>query len=257
METTSLIEKIALLEKGMALLREECQRLRKVGDVQEIQNVMSMHEYYHVAGMHREEMEAIWAKKTPGIAMEEAFLNGRYVGLEAVEGYYVDFFALFFENARREVRGIFPQVGSETEGAAPFGLQIMHTLTTPVIEVAEDGQTAKGVWLSPGCITVPVGGKLQALWHWDRYAIDFAKEDGRWKIWHFWVGKEFSTPYEKSWVDSALDSTPGVQFDNIPGFPRPNSPSLATYGGYSPFKAPQFVPIPPVPYRTFSETFSY
>ena len=257
MESRSLEERIALLEKEMGLLKMENQTLLKVQDVHEIQNVMSMHEYYHGACMHEEEMNAIWAQKTPGIAFEEAVLSGRYAGLEAVRGYYVDFFNRFFKEELRRVREILPQLKDEPENERAFGLQILHTLTTPVIQVAGDRQTAKGVWLSPGHITAPVGGRLQAFWHWDRYAIDFAREGGAWKIWHLWVGKDFTTPYEKSWVETALDRSPALQLDTVPGFPKPNAPSLKSYDGYSPFKVAQFVPIPPVPYRTFSETFSY
>jgi hypothetical protein len=250
-------ERLALLERRLARLEEDNRSLQRVKDVQEIQNTFSMHEYYHMAGRHGEEMDAIWAQNTPGLAMEEAFLNGRYVGLEAVRGYYVDFFELFFQEGLKEVRRIFPELGSEPAEAMPPGVQILHTLTTPVIEVAEDRKTAKAVWLSPGYISAPAGGKLQAFWHWDRYAIDFAREDGRWKIWHFWVGKDFSTPYEKSWVEAALDPPPVVRLDTVPGFPKPNAPSQTSYGGYSPFEPARFVPVPPVPYRTFSKTFSY
>jgi hypothetical protein len=249
--------RIAQLEKEVAVLKEENCLLAKARDVQGIQNTMSLHEYYHAACMHGEEMDAIWVRKTPGIAFEEAFLKGRYEGYEAVRSYYVDFFARFFKNELRKVREIFPHLKDNPESERAFGVQILHTLTTPVIEVAEDRETAKGIWLSPGFVTAPVDGKLQAFWHWDRYAIDFAREDGKWKIWHLWVGKEFSTPYEKSWVDAALDPTPTIQLDAVPDFPKPNAPSLRPYDGYSPNAVAQLIPRPPEPYGTFKETFSY
>jgi len=231
--------------------------LSKVRDVHEIQNVMSLHEYYHAACMHEQEMDAIWAQRASGIAFEEALLNGRYVGLEAVRAYYVDFFKGFFREELAKVREIFPHLKDNPETERAFGVQILHTLTTPVIEVAGDRQTAKGIWLSPGHITAPVNGKLQAFWHWDRYAVDFTKEDGAWKIWHLWVGKDFSTPYERSWVETALDQAPAIRLDTVPGFPKPNAPSLRPYDGYDPFRVAQLVPSLPVPYETFSDTFSY
>jgi hypothetical protein len=249
-------ERLTRLESRIARLEEDNTRLQRVKDAQEIQNVFSLHEYYHQAGRHADEMDAIWAQKTPGLAMEEAVLNGRYVGLEAVRGYYVDFFERFFQQGLEEMRKIYPGVDTEPGSSMPFGVQLLHTLTTPIIEVAEDRETAKAVWISPGYVTAPSGGRLQAFWHWDRYAIDFAREEAGWKIWHFWVGKDFSTPYETSWVEAAFDPT-GIQLDSVPGFPKPNAPSQTHYSGYSPFRPARFVPVPPVPYRTFSETFSY
>lgn len=257
MGSKSVEDRVTLLEEALAILQHENRDLLKVKDTQEIQNVMSMHEYYHAACLHGEEMNAIWAQNTPGIAFEEALLNGRYVGLEAIRAYYVEFFERFFKAALHEVREIFPRLTKEPEDRLAFGVQILHTLTTPVIEVAGDRETAKAVWLSPGHVTAPVGGKLQAFWHWDRYAVDFVREAGAWKIWHMFVGKDFSTPYEKSWVETALDPAPGIRLDTAPDFPKPNAPSLIPYGGYSPFKVARFEPVPPVPYSTFSETFSY
>lgn len=256
MDGPGLEERITLLEQRLVQLEHENTALQRVKDAQEIQNVFSLHEYYHQAGRHAEEMDAIWAQATPGLAMEEAMLGGRYEGLEAVRAYYVDFFARFDAANLEAMREIYPEVESAPDSSMPFGVQLLHTLTTPVIEVAEDRATAKAVWISPGLVTAPVGGRLQAFWHWDRYAIDFAREDGKWKIWHFWVGKDFSTPYGRSWVDDFFES-PGLDLEKVPGFPSPNAPSVTTYRGYSPFEPARFVPVPPAPYRTFSETFSY
>ena len=105
-------------------------------------------------------------------------------------------------------------------------------------------------------ITFPAGGKLIPSWHWDRYAVDFAKEGGGWKIWHMWVGTDFSTPYETSWVDNFLSGAK-IDLRSVPGFPEPNAPSQLAYSGYSAFERAPYVPPTPVPYRTFSETFSY
>jgi hypothetical protein len=250
-------ERLSRLEARLAFLEAENHSLLRVKDAQEIQNVFSMHEYYHAVGRHGDEIDAIWATKTPGLAMEEAVLGGRYVGLEAVRAYYVDWFdEHFFGVMRQAMHEMYPDVDPGPETGPPFGVRILHTLTTPVIEVAEDRQTAKAIWISPGYIAAPVGNKLQALWHWDRYAIDFAREADGWKIWHLWVGKDFSTPYEHSWVDDYF-AGPNIDLRKIPGFPEPNAPSVISYEGYNPFTHAQFVPQPPAPYRTFSETFSY
>jgi len=261
MKIEALEKKVDLLDRRLKALETENRRLQKAKDVLEIQNVMSMHEYYHAAGKNQEELDAIWAQEAPDVAFEEAAVHGRYVGLEAIREFGVVFFGKFFELIQDELGKIFPRLKDAPRGEMPFGVRIVHTLTTPVIEVAEDGETAKGVWMSPGHVTFPLNGKLRAFWHWDRYAVDFIREKGGWKIWHLFVGKDFTTPYEKSWVDAFLDSAEGPgkapQLEEIPGFPKPNAKPLHSYNEYSPFLCSEYKPRPPEPYRTFSETFSY
>ena len=255
--------RIARLEERLAFLEEENTRLGKAKDVHEIQNVMSLHEYHHSACKHQEELDAIWAQKAEDVAFEEALFQARFVGLEAIRTYYVDFMRnTLFRSALGLTRTLFPQLKDDPEEELPFGLSYMHTLTTPVIEVAEDRETAKGAWISPGFTTMPTLEKLQAYWHWDRYGVDFIKEDGTWKIWHFFVGREFTTPYEKSWVDSALDNEEAyamalLLFEQWPGFAQPHAAPLNSFESYSPFKVATLQPRLPEPYGTFSETFSY
>jgi hypothetical protein len=263
MGNQGLEARIALMEERLALLEGENRRLSKANDVHEIQNVMSLHEYYHSACMHQEELDAIWAQEADDVAFEEALFQARFVGLEAIRTYYVDFMRnTLFRSALGLTRSLFPQLKDDPEDELAFGLSYMHTLTTPVIEVAEDGNTAKGVWISPGFITMPTMEKLQAYWHWDRYGVDFIREGGKWKIWHFFVGREFTTPYEKSWVDSALDGEEPYAvsldlFKQWPGFTEPHAAQLNPFDSYSPFKVASLKPRLPEPYRTFSETFSY
>jgi hypothetical protein len=134
-----------------------------------------------------------------------------------------------------------------------------HALTTPVVEIAEDGQTAKAVWISPGHETFPIPGREPAAhWSWGRYGVDFIKVDGEWKFWHFHIYTTFRTPYDQSWVYSARHRPPyfpdvGEVMDGMEKPPRPvtfNQP-------YHPDTAQIMQPVPPVPYRTFDETWSY
>jgi hypothetical protein len=236
----------------MALSLEE--KIQRALDYQEIQNVMSRHEYYHSAGMHKEEIDELWAHKTPGVSFEAGDV-GKTEGIEEVERAYVEGNKLRGKQQLKEIRKLFPEIEDKEENEF-IGNTFVHTTTTPVIEVAEDGKTAKGVWLSPGYATTVRGGKLQAFWFWERYGVDFVEEDGKWKIWHLRVYTDFMTPYEKSWVENAISPSP--PHEEAPGFPKPNRPpTLPAYKEYSPFTKPQYEPRPPEPYKTFSETFRY
>jgi hypothetical protein len=55
----------------------------------------------------------------------------------------------------------------------------LQALTTPVIEIAGDGETARAVWISPG-----LEGTDPA---WMKFGCDFKKQEGEWKIWHLHV----------------------------------------------------------------------
>ena len=48
----ALEKRLSIMEERLACLERENERLGKAQDVHEIQNVMSLHEYYHSACKH-------------------------------------------------------------------------------------------------------------------------------------------------------------------------------------------------------------
>lgn len=139
----------------------EAQKTQRLLDIAEIANVASSHEYYHSAWMHKEEVENSWSKRE-----DVSWTNNvdRYSNRKS-------FWAFYVENLKS-----FP-----TKGTLAY-----HMLTTPIIEVAGDGQTAKAIFMSFGNVAGPGmgGGPAQAQWTEEKYGMDFIKENGRWKIWH-------------------------------------------------------------------------
>jgi hypothetical protein len=193
--------------------------------VHEIQNLMGRYEYFHVAGLD-EQIIALFAQKTPGTKLE---LNrGVYEGIEGVRK--------------------FVMATAKGEGDR-IGHLHLHALTTPVIEVAADGKTAQGVWVSPGVETGPApNGEFHADWSWLKYGVDFVKEDGQWKFWHLHMYRVFTVPFNKSWAEMP------------PPTPRtaPEADRPATFhAGYSPTAAPENVPAPPTPYSTWDDSRAF
>src|SRR5262249_36136111 len=144
-----------------------------------------------------------------------------------------------------------------------------HMLTTPVIEVAGDGKTAKGVFMSFGNVsgTMVAGGKATSQWTQEKYGMDFVKENGRWKIWHLRTYVDFYVPTDKSWLDPTANSAaapppsqtaakheagvkeePGVSF----AMAKPDE-NGNYYEGYTTTRVPTQAPALPQPYCTFSE----
>ncbi|MBP2638409.1 MAG: hypothetical protein H6Q72_4316 [Firmicutes bacterium] len=229
-------------------------RMQRYEDKDEIQKVMSKHAYYFSAGMHKEEIEELWAQKTPGVTFAQN--ECEWEGLELVKECYVNVFERQRKRNLEMLCKIYPDIENVEENLG-VGTLTMHTLTTPVIEVAGDGKTAKGVWMSPGQMTELVKGKPMAMWMWEKYGVDFVKEDGMWKIWHFHVYTDFMTPYEMSWVENSMNSLGNKLFlDSPPDVPQPTR-QVDFYKEYSLRSVPQLVPKPPVPYENFDETFRY
>jgi hypothetical protein len=233
-------------------------KIQRVMDIQEVQNVASLHEYYHSAMMHKEELEAIWAQKTPGVSWTNN--TDKYKGMASLKKFYADHLVIDKQRSLEALNKIDPgiKVKPENYGA---GILWVHMLTTPVIRLAGDGKTAKGIWMSFGHITGPMGGKMSAMWAYEKYGMDFVKEDGEWKIWHLHTFVDFYSPVDGIWTDPTrnIASGAGTRVEEEPGgadFPTPDEKGVF-YKGYNLSTVPVMEPKPPVPYYTFSETFSY
>lgn len=279
---------------------EDLQRVEKLAqralDVQEVQNVWSMHAYYDAAGKNREQIRDIWAQHQPDVAFIQA--TEMRIGLDNIIAYYCDKWDETRKTRLQAIRKKFPDIPDDPKYDLA-GWMKMHTNCTPNIQIAGDGKTAKGSWESPGFITEFMGGDFMAAWIWERYFVDFIKEDGKWKIWHANLLVQFMTPYERSWVEGAMSqvqgaggASGGARSGAPPQGGTPPSggaggtrgggmPDGATSGGSmqamdgaaSPAKTEhrsqtfavnklcgllsENCPKPPEPYYTFSETFSY
>ena len=206
------------------------ERLERLEAVHEIQNLMGRYSYLHTAGM-QEETVKLWAQKTPGIRANVPSF-GLYEGFEGIKRLYVG-----AHNCQEGDR---------------IGQMHMHTLTTPVIEVAGDGKTARGVWIAPGQETTTFGGGMpKAHWAWLKYGADFIKEDGKWKFWHLQVYGLFFTPYEKSWVEVSLPPAETTLPDEV----KPDK-KTAYWTSYTPTAKQVLIPAPPEPYETWDESMS-
>jgi hypothetical protein len=136
------------------------------------------------------------------------------------------------------------------------GHMAFHLMSNPIIEVAGDGKTAKGVWVACGMVAMKdrKTGKPSGYWEWNRYGIDFIKEDGRWKLWHHHVFPLFWVGWDDKWEDQFKpnNSPPLI----IPAEFRPNHLSATPDVGYNPDGELPYI-APPEPYETFDPKTMY
>lgn len=57
-----------------------------------------------------------------------------------------------------------------------IGTMNYYSLDTPVIEIAEDGKTAKGIWALRNTYSLLTAGGPEAYWQWAWVTADFIKE---------------------------------------------------------------------------------
>jgi hypothetical protein len=121
-----------------------------------------------------------------------------------------------------------PEFSAKSTGATLH----LNALTTPVIEVAGDGETARAVWVCPG-----MEGMTPA---WMKYGCDFKKQDGEWKIWHLHV-YGLATGLEAKAI-----FTPNIEADHGADKPPTTSWEYSNTAAYIPLE-----PEPPKPYATW------
>jgi hypothetical protein len=262
----SLEARITELESRLAAADRIAERARDRG---EIENVFAHYMYLHNA-FQDEKIKALWARRgTPGISAQYSNV-----------GVYTDYDKIMAYHSGRP---------------SPVGKLVFHYLTTPMIEVAEDGQTAKGVWIAAGvesglmsreqAAQAPEflfekgertgnevhGKRVWAHWVQMKYPVDFIRQDGQWKIWHFRCLEISRARFDQNWIATAAeiqDNTKNSQFnadlmylgdDGKPVFmPKPDAPPKSLGYPYRPDAAMDHdMPPLPLPYRTFSETFEY
>jgi hypothetical protein len=99
---------------------------------------------------------------------------GRYEGIDAIKGFFA---------------GVSSQI-----------VWALHYMVAPVIEVADDAETATGTWyLWQPCTVVGESGP-QAVWLTGRYADRYRREDGTWRFSEVVLDCQTISPFEDGWV---------------------------------------------------------
>lgn len=187
--------------------------------------------------------------------------DGYYSGAEAVKGYYEAIHQRTLLESKLIQQKYPTRLGGKSDEEI-YGVGVMRAkpLDTPVIEIAGDGKTAKGIWaLRAMNVDLTPSGHV-SYWEWGWVAADFVREGDDWKVWHLLYVHDLYLPSDASWADDFKQAeypedeafAPLKNFQ----FPAPNvkRPVRQAYHTRRPFTpAPEY----PVPYETFAETFSY
>jgi hypothetical protein len=207
---------------------------------------------------YMEVVDLLWSRERSDLCI--GFNHGWYTGRQAVWDYY---------RARHERTALvasllkkrFPQqLGNKGEKEL-FGAGVFHVkpLGCPVIEIAGDGKTARGLWYSQGTYgeTYPWGP--MSCWTWGYCAADLVMEGGEWRIWHLLCLDDVDARCGSSWgKDPAPPPEALPEFAALADFkmPEPNLPcTLRNY--YNPNRPLTPAPDLPKPYPSFEGITGY
>lgn len=236
MAAKSVEERLSELEARLEKTTRDAEQAKAAADCLKLVNSYC---YYHAQNRDRDWYFLTFARKAPDIAVGHGQM-GIMVGKEALES------------------RIFAERRPEDEEGGPggrVGWIFLHPTASQYIEVAGDGQTARGVFLSIG--TESAGddrGVLKPAWGWGSYGVDFIKEDGEWKIWHFYIHRIFRGDYFQSWATYDPDIEPG--YYDMPEDKRYTKPPVDDCP-YRPTEKFVLKPDPPRPYETFDPNDAY
>lgn len=226
-------------------------------DQREIKNLMGKYANCIILNRENEVFDRFWSKDTEDLSL--AFNDGCYRGLDAVFGYYD---AVYRRNClvASTLRDNFPeQLGGQSDeeiyGIGPFKVKPMYC---PVIEIAEDGETAKGLWYCQGAYNeVGTSGPV-AYWTWGYFAVDFVRQDGNWRIFHLMHVNDVDCVCGQSWGREPIPYPELPEFAALKNFAYPPYTEEKTvYSPYNPKRPLVSIPKLPEPYTTFVNTHSY
>ena len=199
-----------MTEKGLETL--DIEALNKEADRQlaivECKNLINK-VIFHGAAWLNEKIIPLWAEREDD-KLEMPW--GIYDGIEGVKRFYLK------DLGDRHEEGQLDKIK---------GCMMWYATDTPIVVVAGDQKTAKGLWTSQGVDTWREGdAHPDAYWRWGYYAVDFIKEEEGWKIWHMTFYPLFLTRYEEPWTEA-----PAYDFAFYPVSPdRPRQAPLYSYG---------------------------
>lgn len=120
-----------------------------------------------------------------------------------------------------------------------------HQLTTPIIEVADDGGSARAVWWVPGAgAALADDGEAEAIWDWGNIGADLVLTKDGWRILHLHFFRYILCRYDEGWTeDTSLIDRPNTAL-------HPLARPTTYHNPYSPLSVRDGVPAAPRPYTT-------
>lgn len=164
----------------------------RVMDKEEIKKVLARRAFYYANNQRRRELDELWVQTPEYQATASYGRNwGYYVGMDSIEQYYV------IDHTEKQYAALEAIHKNNLDVAVDsanlgYGCTAFHTVTTPMLYIAGDGKTARGLWYLAGQETImQADGTAKAYHTMDNMGVELVKENGQWRIWHLVVCNDF------------------------------------------------------------------
>lgn len=232
----------------------EHELISRVWDIEKVMDLMNRRVYYVAQGLRRQELNDLWVRHTDHRKSASFGRNyGYYLGMDEIARYYVIEHEASRQAILDEYCAAFPEI-ENTPANLNIGFTALGPTSTPVVEIAQDGATARGIWYSIAQETVGrPHGASKARWRGEKVAADFIREDGEWKIWHLVISTDYISPAGVSHESQPFSYAPGQDPLQIE-FGTPTMPVLTHDNRYH---WSDDYPYTPEPYETYTPSKSY
>lgn len=225
-------------------------------DQRKIKNLMGIYINHIILNMDEQVYENLWADKEDVCYGEN---EGWYIGPDAVKGFYAATVERNKLVAKLLQKRFSDEIGDKTDEEI-FGIGTFrdYPVASPVIEVAGDGQTAKGLWQCWGSHAEITQSGPHANWTFGFFAADFIREGDDWKIWHLQFTNDIDRRCGSDWGVPAEELEEVADFAELKDFKMPEyTKKELLREPYSAKRALTPSPQIPQPYETFADTTSY
>lgn len=229
----------------------------RVMDKEEIKKLMAKRAFYYANNQRRRELDELWVKTPEYKATASYGRNwGYYVGMDSIANYYV------VEHTKKQyadleaIHANDPTIAVSSQNLG-LGCTAFHTVTTPMLYIAGDGATARGLWYSAGQETImQADGTAKAYWTMDNMAADFVKENGQWKIWHLIMTRDHTMPNGEDYSEKVPARKLKKGEDPLDSWD--GEPTMSDHKVYEPFFGWEYLyQDMPKPYYTYTDLEGY
>ena len=235
------------------------QRIHNAEVAQGVEELKARHAYLHGIGYSREEWDFFWYK-SPNTTWAHQF--GRMVGWDEVYLNSVGHTDKMMVKAALDQLDDYPELqGHDFRSTTSGGC---HVLTSDVIEVAEDGMSARATYLTPGTLMGSIGMDGQGrggVWLWERYGSEFVvDENGELKWFHEQVCPDLAGNYDVgNWAhDRYLDYLDkSISIGDVGGAPAQLTEPGLFHADYYITQTVQDTVHPPKPYYHLDDENTY